>query len=78
MSIKAFANLCGVRMTTTQASQLGKRCAGLSRAGGRSIGTLPDETYGQVNAYDRDILQAVFHDVFGAERPVIFDMGAEA
>ena len=77
MSVKAFANCLGVRMTTTHASRIGKRCAGLSRAEGRMIGTLPDETYGQVNTYDRDILQTIFQEEFPL-RPYAIDVGAQA
>ena len=62
MSVKAFANCDRIRLTTTQASHIGKCCSRRSRVDERLIGTIPDDMYGQVNTYDIDILREVFQE----------------
>lgn len=59
-SIKAYAALNGFKITTKQSGELGRQAAMLSRNDGYKIGKQPDDAFGQVNTYHRDILEKIF------------------
>jgi prophage antirepressor-like protein len=59
-SIKAHAALIGRKLRGNEASDFGRIATALSRQRGAKIGSQPDETYGSVNTYHRDILDEVF------------------
>lgn len=59
-SIKAHAALTGRKITTKESGILGRMASELSRQEGYKIGKQPDESFGTVNTYHRDILEKVF------------------
>lgn len=59
-SIKAYAALVGRKITTKESGELGRQATALSKQEGSKIGRQPDETFGFVNTYHRDILRRVF------------------
>ena len=59
-TVKAHAALIGRKLRGNEASDLGRIATALSRQRKTKIGTQPDETYGSVNTYHRDILEEVF------------------
>lgn len=69
-SVKAYAALIGVRLRTDRAKELGQRAAQLSRAQGYKIGKQPDDAFGHVNTYHRDILERVFDGISGGSQSV--------
>lgn len=58
-SVAGYCSLKGIRVTLTQASSYGKKCAALSRESDYDIGTLTDPRFGKVNAYHTDILEEI-------------------
>jgi len=62
-SIKAFANINGVRLTNALASHLGKRCTKLSKEYGVMTGTVPDSQFGTVHTYHESILEEIFEEL---------------
>ena len=59
-SIKAHAALNSIKITTKQSGELGRLASALSRQQGQKIGRQPDDAFGQVNTYHREILEEVF------------------
>jgi len=59
-SIKAHAALIGRKITTKQSGDLGKQATAISKQLGHKIGRIPDDAFGQVNSYHRDVLKLVF------------------
>jgi Rha family phage regulatory protein len=59
-SIKAYAALTGRKITTKESGDLGRAATAVSKQDGYKIGKQPDETYGFVNTYHRDVLARVF------------------
>jgi Rha family phage regulatory protein len=59
-SIKAYAALIGRKITTKESGELGRQATALSRQEGSKIGRQPDEAFGFVNTYHREILRRVF------------------
>ncbi len=59
-SIKVYAGLNGLRITTQDSKLLGARAKNLSNQKGYTVHSQPDQTYGKVNTYHRDILEIVF------------------
>lgn len=59
-SIKAYAALIGRKITTKQSGELGKQATAISKQLGHKIGRMPDDAFGQVNTYHRDVLKQVF------------------
>lgn len=59
-SIKAHAALMGRKIATKESGELGRQATALSKQEGRKIGRQPDESFGQVNTYHRDILEKIF------------------
>lgn len=61
-SIRAHAALSGVKVTTAQSNTLGRAASALSKRRGYTVGKQPDEAFGTVGSYHRDILEQVFRD----------------
>lgn len=61
-SIKAHAALIGRKLKGTDSGDLGKAATALSKQLGHKIGKQPDETYGAVNTYHRDVLEQIFKE----------------
>jgi len=59
-SIKAYANILGVRVDDQAASKLGRVAARVSRESGVDVGSVKDHVWGKVNAYHESILEQVF------------------
>ena len=59
-SIKAYANILGVRVDDQAASKLGRVAARVSRESGVDVGSVKDHAWGKVNAYHESILEQVF------------------
>ena len=61
-TIKAYANLNGVKVNREQAARLGKRASTLCRQHGITPGRTRDETFGYVLNYPESILEQVFKE----------------
>jgi phage regulator Rha-like protein len=61
-TVLAFANLNNVNIDLKTATRLGKKAAELSRAKGALIDKVRDPRFGQINAYQEEILKSVFCD----------------
>lgn len=62
-SIKAHAALIGRKTTSNkESSDLGKQATALTRQMRHKIGSQPDEAFGHVNTYHRDVLEAIFKE----------------
>lgn len=61
-SIKAHAALIGRKLKGNESGDLGKLATSLSKQLGHKIGKQPDETYGAVNTYHRDVLEQIFKE----------------
>jgi anti-repressor protein len=59
-TIKAYANLNGVKLNREQASRLGKVASELCRQYGIAPGRTADETFGYVQNYPESILEQIF------------------
>jgi anti-repressor protein len=59
-TIKAYANIHGVRLDRKQASKLGKCASALCRQRSVTPGRSRDETFGYVFNYPESILEEVF------------------
>lgn len=59
-SIKAHAAIIGVKIKTKQSGDLGKAATALSKRLGHVIGKQPDDSFGTVNTYHRDVLEEIF------------------
>jgi len=60
LTVRSYATLNGIKITTEESSRLGKAAKQLSEQRGYVICTIPDPNYTKVNTYHRDILQHVF------------------
>ena len=61
-TIVAYGKMSGTRVPSSVANMLGKRAASISRQRGIIIGKAPDEKWGEVGAYRKDILEEVFEN----------------
>jgi prophage antirepressor-like protein len=59
-SIKAYAAIVGRKITTKESGDLGRAATAVSKQDGYKIGKQPDESFGFVNTYHRDVLARVF------------------
>jgi len=58
-TVMGYARLHGKTLNLPQASQLGKRCANLSRERGLPIGNVTDPRFGKLNTYHDSVLARV-------------------
>jgi len=56
MSVLAFATAKGIKLSSSEASAMGKRAAAMSRVKGVPIKPIPDDRFGSVNSYAPEIL----------------------
>lgn len=63
-SVLGFANLVGVKIDLTGASNIGKLATKLSNDSGTPISSVADPRFGKVNAYHRDILDSIFSNLY--------------
>lgn len=61
-TVKAHAAIIGRKLKGTESADLGRLATSLSRQMKMKIGRQPDETYGHVNVYHRDVLEKIFED----------------
>jgi prophage antirepressor-like protein len=59
-SIKAYAALTGRKITTKESGELGRLATAISKQDGYKVGKQPDESFGLVNTYHRDVLERIF------------------
>jgi prophage antirepressor-like protein len=59
-SIKAYAAIVGRKISTRESGDLGRAATAVSKQDGYKIGKQPDESFGFVNTYHRDVLARVF------------------
>lgn len=59
LTVAQFCEQRGVMLSTTCMSRIGRKASALSRAAGLTIGRAV-EAYGEVNAYDADVLALAF------------------
>ena len=59
-SIKAYAAIIGRKITTKESGEFGRQATALSKQQGQKIGRQPDEAFGFVNTYHREILTWIF------------------
>lgn len=59
LTVRAFANVRGIRLPLSEARDLGQRAAELCRRRGLPMGRARDELYGEVNSYPADVLDQV-------------------
>ena len=59
LTVRAFANVRGLRLPLSEARDLGQRAAELCRRRGLPMGRARDELYGEVNSYPADVLDQV-------------------
>lgn len=62
MTVVGYSNYTRCSVSHQDAVRLGKRAVNLSGQLGRVVGKVTDARYGQVNAYDQDILASVFDE----------------
>lgn len=59
-SIKAYSNICGVRVDDKVASRLGKLASKISGEMGIELGSVKDAVWGRVNSYHESVLEKAF------------------
>jgi len=59
MSVKAYCNLEGIRVSNQEANSFGRKAAKYSKEKGHTIGKVTDPVYGKINAYDQEVLDKV-------------------
>lgn len=59
-TVMGFANLVGKSIDIKEASNLGRKCAKLSRSQGLIIGDIKDPRFGVVHSYHESVLESVF------------------
>ena len=58
-TVQGYANVTGLKLTSTQGAKFGKAASALSRKLGIQIGSVPDAKYGKVNTYHEDVLKEI-------------------
>jgi len=59
-TVMGFANLVGKSIDIKEASNLGRKCAKLSRSQGLTIGDIKDPRFGIIHSYHESVLESVF------------------
>jgi hypothetical protein len=58
-TVMGWSSLIGNNITLQEASQLGRKCAAVSKETGAMIGDIPDPRFGRVHTYHKSILERV-------------------
>jgi hypothetical protein len=67
LSVLAFANIKGQRINRNQANAIGRTASRICRMSDIEPGEVPDQRFGTVNSYPKEILEQVFNDYFNEE-----------
>ena len=69
-TVRAYANVHGIRLSLSEAKEIGQRASRLCRAHGVQMGQAKDELFGQVNSYPVEVLDEVFgvHNLQGGAK----------
>lgn len=59
-TILGYSTIIGRKLTITEAANLGKKAAIMSKSVGVQVGNTPDVRFGRVNIYHEDVLAEVF------------------
>jgi phage anti-repressor protein len=63
-TVSGYASIRGIKIDSSKANLLGRKCVKESREADVHIGTVHDSHYGKINSYHLDILSVVFEKEF--------------
>lgn len=63
-TVSGYASIRGIKIDSSRANLVGRKCVKESKEAGIDIGTVHDAHYGKINSYHLDVLSVVFEKEF--------------